>query len=194
VAKAGIARARKQLRIIAGKWRGRKIQFEPSEGLRPTPDCVRETVFNWLQFEIIGKNCLDLFAGSGALGLEALSRGASSLRLVETQPSAIKNLRLNVETLQAENVQLNQQDVLEYLQQEPAHGFELIFLDPPYKMCVLQQCIDLIEKNQWLTENGLLYFEQPKQEPEMELSASWVISHHKKAGNICYYLATFKQA
>jgi 16S rRNA (guanine966-N2)-methyltransferase len=195
MAKAVAPRARNQLRIIAGKWRGRKIQFVPVDDLRPTPDRIRETVFNWLQFDIVGKNCLDLFAGSGALGFEALSRGAENLCLVETDPTAIQQLRLNQTTLKAENSQLVEQDVMRFLQrssqQESQQRYDIIFLDPPYKMQLLKQCIDSIEKNQWLKNHGKLYFEQPKQEPEIELSAAWSISHAKSAGNVSYYLATF---
>ena len=184
--------ARNQLRIIAGKWRGRKIQFADLEDLRPTPNRVRETVFNWIQNDVAGKNCLDLFAGSGALGVEALSRAADRVTFVEAHPIAVEQLRLNLATLHVENSQVVSQDAFELLQQKSEQRYGIIFLDPPYKMRALEQCIELIEKNHWIEQQGFLYFEQPKQEPDPILSSAWLIYRKKSAGNINYYLAIFR--
>lgn len=187
----GNNKARNKLRIIAGKWRGRRIPFSASEGLRPTPDRVRETLFNWLQFDIAGKNCLDLFAGSGALGLEALSRGAAHVTLVESQASAVLQLRQNLELLAADNATVIGMDALAYLRQSSEQRFDIIFLDPPYQMRLWNECIALIEKGQRLAQHGVLYFEQPKKEDAVELPDTWSITHQKTAGQINYCLATY---
>src|SRR5512134_933490 len=120
-----------QLRIIGGRWRSRRLRFPPLPGLRPTPDRVRETLFNWLTPVIAGARCLDLFAGSGALGIEALSRGAAAVTFVERHPQAVRGLRANLAQLRAEGARVEQADALLWLRQAP-QPFTVVFLNPPF--------------------------------------------------------------
>lgn len=147
------------LRIIGGEWRSRQLRFADAPGLRPTPDRVRETLFNWLQRQIPGARCLDLFAGSGALGFEALSRGAREVVLVEKHPAAAKALRDNIALLGAQNVQLVHDDALRFLQRE-AEGFDVIFLDPPFRKNLLEPVLDSLLAKSLLKPEGMIYLEQ----------------------------------
>ena len=181
---------RNQLRIIGGDWRGRKLDFPDVPGLRPTPDRVRETLFNWLMPIIRGARCLDLFAGSGALGLEALSRGAAELVLVDSQPEVVAALENNCERLQVKDrAQLQQNNAMEYLQRLPVDShFDIIFLDPPYHQGLLQPCIDKLYAQEMLSPSGYLYFETSRDESLPELPSTWAIERQKMAGQVGYYL------
>ena len=180
--------ARNQLRIIGGDWRGRKLDFPDAPGLRPTPDRVRETLFNWLMPMIRGAHCLDLFAGSGALGLEALSRGAAEVVLIDSQPAAINALQKNLDILQAgQRAQLQQRDALAYLSQLDKK-FDLIFLDPPYHQGLLQPCIDKLYEQGILKPSGYLYFETSRDEDLPILPEAWLLHRQKSAGQVNYYL------
>ncbi len=189
--KGRAAGTRNQLRIVGGDWRGRKLAFPDLPGLRPTPDRVRETVFNWLTPMIRHARCLDLFAGSGALGLEALSRGAAEAVLVDSQPQVITRLQQNIDLLQAaERVQLQQCEALQYLQ--PLDDcFDLIFLDPPYHQGLLQPCIDSLYEQDALSRQGYLYFEVSRDEALPGLPVAWTIHRQKSAGQIAYYLVRY---
>jgi len=179
---------RNQLRIIGGDWRGRKLDFPDAQGLRPTPDRVRETLFNWLVPVIHGARCLDLFAGSGALGLESLSRGAAEVVLVDSQPQVIAALQKNLDLLQAgTRAQLQQRDALQYLAQ-CRDRFDVIFLDPPYHQGLLQPCIDSLYEQEVLTARGYLYFEANRNEALPDLPVAWTIQRQKTAGQVGYYL------
>ncbi len=179
---------RNQLRIIGGDWRGRKLDFPDTQGLRPTPDRVRETLFNWLMPVIHGACCLDLFAGSGALGLEALSRGAAEVVLVDSQPQVISALQKNLDLLQTgQRAQLQQRDALAYLTQLDKK-FDLIFLDPPYHQGLLQPCIDKLHAQGTLKPSGYLYFEASRDEDLPTLPEAWIIYRQKSAGQVGYYL------
>ncbi len=147
------------LRIIGGEWRSRQLRFADVPGLRPTPDRVRETLFNWLQMQIPGARCLDLFAGSGALGLEALSRGASEVVMVEKHPAAAKALRDNIALLGAQHAQLVHDDALRFLQRE-TQGFDLIFLDPPFRKHLLEPVLEIVLAKSLLQPSGMIYLEQ----------------------------------
>jgi len=147
-----------RLRIIGGQWRSRFLPFPDVEGLRPTTDRVRETLFNWLQPVVHGAAVLDVFAGSGALGFEALSRGAGSLTLIEKNPQAAKQLMENIQTLKSADAQVKQTDALHFLAQQQT-PFDLIFLDPPFSKGLLPECIALIESNNLLADNGWIYIE-----------------------------------
>ena len=147
------------LRIIGGEWRSRKLRFADVAGLRPTPDRVRETLFNWLQTQVPGARCLDLFAGSGALGLEALSRGAGEVVMVEKHSAAARVLRENITLLGAQNAVLLHDDAFRYLQRETV-GFDLIFLDPPFRQNLLVPVLEAIVDKGLLKTGGMIYLEQ----------------------------------
>ena len=149
---------RNTLRIIGGRWRSRRLPFISVPNLRPTPDRVRETLFNWLQADIAQARCLDLFAGSGALGLEALSRGASELVFVEKNKAAAQRLVLNLECLNASD-SVENRDAESYLSSQ-TQAFDIIFLDPPFRQAILPKILDLIIQHQLLMPEGLIYLEQ----------------------------------
>ena len=178
-----------QLRIIGGEWRGRKLGFPEVEGLRPTTDRVRETLFNWLAPLTHGSHCLDLFAGSGALGLEALSRGATSVTFVDSDRRAVQSLRDNIALLKDERGTVVQSDALTYLQGEP-QPFDIVFLDPPFRKDLLQPCLERLCSDGWLSENARVYIEVEQELGEPELPEGWELVKSKKAGQVIYGLAT----
>ena len=177
-----------QLRIIGGQWRSRRLPVVEQPGLRPTPDRVRETLFNWLQAELPGARCLDLFAGSGALGFEAASRGASQVILVEQQPAVCRILQGNIELLKADNIRLQSADAMQFLQ-GAAQPFDVVFVDPPYASQLLTDCCQLLEQKQWLAEDASIYIELPSGDDLPPLPDNWHIIRGKKAGQVGYYLA-----
>jgi 16S rRNA (guanine966-N2)-methyltransferase len=147
------------VRIIGGRWRGTRLAVADAPGLRPTSDRVRETLFNWLMPMLPGARVLDLFAGSGALGLEAVSRGANGALLVERDPALAQSLRQACERLQAEAVQVIRADALQWLR-FPVHGrFDLVFLDPPFDAGLWREALALLPP--WLAEDAWLYMESP---------------------------------
>jgi 16S rRNA (guanine966-N2)-methyltransferase len=178
-----------QLRIIGGEWRGRKLRFPDVEGLRPTTDRVRETLFNWLAPVIHGARCLDLFAGSGALGLEALSRGAAEVIFVDSDRRAVQSLRENLALLKDERGSVVQADALSFLRAGP-RTFDVVFLDPPFRKELLQPCLELLCHNDWLSETARLYLEVEQELGEPQLPAGWDMVRSKKAGQVIYGLAT----
>lgn len=135
-----------QLRIIGGQWRSRRLDFPNLDGLRPTLDRVRETVFNWLQFDVAGKEVLDLFAGSGALGLEALSRGAKHATFIEKHPTAAKQLTQNLTSLKATNANVVQADAIQWCAANPSTA-QLVFIDPPFHLNLLQPILNNLQLN-----------------------------------------------
>lgn len=145
--------SRGQIRIIGGKWRGRKLPVFDSEGLRPTTDRIRETLFNWLIPVIQEARCLDCFAGSGALAIEALSRNAASATLIELERPVATQLATNLAKLEAKNAQVINSDALNYLA-KAGTAYDVIFLDPPFRKELLQKTALLLEQNGWLTENS----------------------------------------
>ncbi|KAB7627361.1 16S rRNA (guanine(966)-N(2))-methyltransferase RsmD [Alkalilimnicola sp. S0819] len=179
---------KQSLRIIGGHWRGRKLDFPATVGLRPTGDRIRETLFNWLQPLLPAARCLDLFAGSGALGLEALSRGASEAVLVERDRRAATLLRENIARLGADRAQLVQADALGFLR-GPARPFHLVFLDPPFDSDIIAPCCQRLEEGGWLSADARIYLEQPAKRPLPPLPASWHLLREKRAGEVAYYLA-----
>lgn len=150
------------LRIIGGIWRSRRVQFIDSPKIRPTPDRVREAVFNWLAAYIDGANCLDLFAGSGALGFEAKSRGADQVVLVEKDPRIVATLNQQKEILNAENLEIRNQHALSYLR-DVKQQFDIIFLDPPFASELLEQVLPVILEQQLLNAKGIIYVESASQ-------------------------------
>lgn len=148
-----------RLRLIGGLWRSRRLSFPAREGLRPTPDRVRETVFNWLAPALPGARCLDLFAGSGALGFEALSRGAATAVLVEKDRVTEAILRQSAHQLEAHNATIIAQDALEFLAATPASSFDIVFLDPPFGTELLAAALTLMLGRGILAPAGLVYLE-----------------------------------
>ena len=175
------------IRIIAGQWKGRKLPVVRVEGLRPTPDRVRETLFNWLQGSLYQARCLDLFAGSGAIGFEALSRGAKQVVMVEKNNKAAQQLTDNIKLLNTENAILKNTDAYQYLKSE-TDPFDIIFLDPPFRKGHLEKVLDQIVKQNLLAENGLIYLEQ-EAENLLDLT-QWKLQIHKqtKAGQLDAFL------
>ena len=179
------------VRINAGEWRSRLIKFPDAEGLRPTPERVRQTVFNWLGQDLTGLNCLDLFSGTGVMGFEALSRGAIAVTLVEKSSPAYKALISNKQLLQADKANILHQDALQFLNQNTLI-FNIIFLDPPYNQEWLPKLLPLIAKH--LHAEGLVYVEAEYALDESQLNASagfmadWQIVKQNKAGNVFYHL------
>ena len=180
-------RGQQSLRIIAGHWRSRKIHFPDLPQLRPTPDRVRETLFNWLMPVIDGARCLDLFAGSGALGLEALSRGAAEVVFVERDKQVNTYLRDTLRLLKADHGMVVEADALSYLAGE-ATGFDIVFLDPPYQAEVLVPCCQALAASPWLNPHAYIYIETASHTPLPELPANWEVTREKTAGQVAYRL------
>ncbi len=176
-----------QLRIIAGDWRGRKLGFPALEGLRPTPDRVRETLFNWLAPVVPGSHCLDLFAGSGALGLEALSRGAARVSFVEQAAAAAQQLRDNLALLNCAGGEVWQGAAEQFLPQA-AGPYELVFLDPPFRQGMLADCLALLQRPGLLASRAWVYIETGRDEALPPLPANWCLHREKTAGQVCYRL------
>lgn len=177
-----------QLRIIGGTWRSRRITFAQLEGVRPTPDRIRETLFNWLREIIPEARCLDLFAGSGALALESLSRGAATAVMVDCDRQVIDQLRENLLLLQTNAAKLVEAEALEYLRQTPNTAFDVVFLDPPFASNLLPACITALEHNGWLSTNAFIYIEAATQLGPADLPPNWALIRHKKAGQVAYHL------
>lgn len=178
-----------QLRIIGGEWRGRKFQFPDAPGLRPTPDRVRETVFNWLMPVINGATCLDLFAGSGALGLEALSRGAAHTTFVERNAKVVQSLQSTLDVLQVkERSEVVQLDGIQFLNKNQ-QTFDIIFLDPPYQSDLLLKAIELIETGNCLNAHAYIYMEMESHQSLPAMPENWKVIKDKKAGDVHYFLA-----
>ncbi len=176
-----------RLRIIAGKWRSRKLTFPHQDKLRPTPDRIRETLFNWLQADLPGSCCLDLFAGSGALGFEAASRGAAEVVMIEHNRDAASALKQNIELLAADDVQLVIADALEWLKKNQ-RVFDIVFLDPPFKSGLLDKCCELLENGQSLAQNAKIYIEHALGDEDFDIPASWECLQNKSAGQVSYKL------
>ncbi|HXH03868.1 MAG TPA: 16S rRNA (guanine(966)-N(2))-methyltransferase RsmD [Candidatus Competibacteraceae bacterium] len=180
--------ASNQVRIIAGRWRGRRLPFPDVAGLRPTPDRVRETLFNWLAPVIQGARCLDLFAGSGALGLEALSRDAAEVLFVERDPRAAAQLRANLERLGVppQRWRLYTGDALALLHQ-PAEPFDIVFLDPPFGQGLLDAASQALLAGGWLKPDGWLYLEG-EAGFTVRVSEGWRLWREGRAGQVDYRL------
>ena len=177
-----------RLRIVAGNWRSRLLDIADVPGLRPTSARIRETVFNWLAPRIGGARCLDLFAGTGALGLEALSRGAADCVFVEKSPRAAKTLRANIATLQAANAVIHETSAATFLQQGVDAQFEIVFLDPPFGDQMLPEVLRLLEESDILADNARIYIEDDRNQSELDLPEHWQILKTKNSGNVRYSL------
>lgn len=177
-----------QLRIIAGQWRSRQFSFPMAHGLRPTPNRVRETLFNWLAPYVEASKVLDPFAGSGALFLEALSRGAGSALALDLNPAAVTSLRGHLATLRCDNGQVLQSDALAYLQSQPATPFDLVFLDPPFSQDLLLPACTLLEERGWLAADAWVYTESEQPPSSLGMPGNWRLHREQKAGQVHYAL------
>ncbi len=177
-----------QLRIIGGEWRGRKLRFPDAPHLRPTPDRVRETLFNWLMPVIHGARCLDLFAGSGALGLEALSRSAAHVTFVDSNRKVTRTLQQHLDTMQAnDRAEVMQADSLLAVPRL-SQGYDVVFLDPPYHLPLMEKVIPLLNASAILQPHTLLYLEIEKRQHLPDLPTHWQLQKEKTAGEVKYYL------
>lgn len=175
------------VRIIGGEYRGRKLSFPDVEGLRPTTDRVRETVFNWLQQEIVGARCLDLFCGSGALGLESLSRGAKSVQFVDQDKKVCQQIDQNLAVLKSENGTTFCGTAEQFLRQTDV-TYDVIFLDPPFQKNLMQKICDKLENSSCLSPRATIYLEAEFPLEEIELPTTWKMIRSKKAGAVFYGL------
>ena len=175
-------------RIIGGKWRGRKISFNDAEGLRPTTDRIRETVFNWLQFYVPQSRCLDCFAGSGILGFEALSRGAAEVIFIENNSKTVKSIKDNIRLLGTDRAQIQHSDALDWLASVNMNKyFDLVFLDPPFNSDLLTKSSALLDNCGCLAEDAIIYVEHAA-EADVVLPDNWTCFKQKTSGQVSYKL------
>ena len=178
---------RQSVRIVGGSWRGRRIGFPDLPGLRPTPDRVRETLFNWLQQDVADARCLDLFAGSGALGLEALSRSAAEVIFIEQQRIAAAAIQRLLADWGAAGGEVRCDDAVRYLSGPPLQRFNVAFVDPPYGSGALARCAGLLAQG-WLAPGARIYVEHARREPVAPLPEGWELLRSGTAGEVGYHL------
>ena len=177
------------VRIISGKYKSRKITFPSQSEVRPTGNRIRESLFNWIQLEITNSRCLDLFAGSGALGIEALSRGAAIATFIESNREAAFYIKKNLKNLGAINSDLIVAEATSWLKcSKDIDPFDIVFLDPPFKANLMFDCFQLLESNNMIADNGSIYIETETEFKEEILPESWRLSHKNQAGKVFYYL------
>ncbi len=180
--------AGQSVKIIAGLWRSRKINFPAIPGLRPTGARIRETLFNWLTPHIEGANCLDVYAGSGILSLESLSRGAKTSTALESERIALDTLQENRAKLQA-NLTIIAVNSIDFLaKKNPAQPFDVVFIDPPFNQDLQSRTCALLEANHWLSSTALVYCELPSKEVHFSAPPNWVLKKNKVAGNVRFML------
>ena len=177
-----------QLRIIGGQWRSRRFAFPDGPGLRPTPDRVRETLFNWLAPYVEGAHVLDPFAGSGALLLEALSRGAASGLACDLSPASVASLRGHLATLQCSNGEIQLDDALQLLARPAPRRFDIVLLDPPFHKDLLQGACTLLEAQGWLADDAWIYTESETAPSTLGLPGNWRLHREKHTGQVHYAL------
>lgn len=176
-----------QIRIIGGLWRGRKLPVPDSPGLRPTTDRVRETLFNWIAPVLHDARCLDCFAGSGALGFEALSRYAGKAVLLESERNIAQQLQKNLALLNSDKGQIVNANALNWLAQ-PGTPFDVVFLDPPFRCGLLAETFRLLEQQGWLADEAWVYVEAEIEHSAVDVPASWQLHREKTAGQVAYRL------
>ena len=179
-----------RLRIVAGNWRSRLLEIADVDGLRPTSERIRETLFNWLAPRIAGARCLDLFAGTGALGLEALSRGAAEAVFVEKSAIAVASLKNNIVTLGASAAIVHNSDANAFLLTEDGGKFDIVFLDPPFAADMLGDLCRLLDEASVLARGAQIYIEEDRSRPKVNLPEGWQVTRSKQAGNVRYSLVT----
>ncbi len=178
-----------RLRIVAGNWRSRVLEIADVPGLRPTSVRVRETLFNWLAPDVPGCRCLDLFAGTGALGLEALSRGAAEAVFVERSRPAVAALKRNVASLGAGGAKVHEADAIRFLREYSGPPFDIVFLDPPFAGKPVDELCRLLDEAGAVSAGSRIYFEQDRNGPEPQLPDAWRLLRQGTAGNVRYGLA-----
>lgn len=183
---ASRAALQNRLRIIAGRWRGIRIEFPPLQVIRPSPDRVRETLFNWLQQHVAGARCLDLFAGSGALGIEALSRGARHVTFVDREPQVVRHITATLQRLGSDAGTVVLDEALRFLDR-PRQPFDIVFLDPPFASGLLQAVCDQLAAG-WLAPGAYVYIECPADQPLPALPPGWSLWRSRCAGQVGYHL------
>lgn len=172
-----------KVRIIGGKWKRRTLHFPSLPGLRPSPDASRETVFNWLSSKVVESHCLDLFAGSGSLGFEAASRGASQVDLVESHPAAYRALARNCQTIQTgQSVAVHHQDAIRYLERTNMQ-YDIVFLDPPFRKNILPLTFEILARQERLRESAIIYVEFHSDQSLLSLPEEWTITHRMRRGS-----------
>lgn len=180
--------ANNRLRIIGGQWRGRKLPFSDADGLRPTPDRVRETLFNWLAAYTTGARCLDMFAGTGALGIEAASRGAESVVLFDSNRQSVAQIRENIKLLQAGNIMVENRDALQGETAPSQAPFDIVFLDPPYHRDLLASAVSFLCDTGYLADDAWVYMECARDESIPPLPGNWHPHRSGRAGQVAYSL------
>ncbi len=175
------------IRIIGGKYRGQKVPVRDQEGLRPTTDRIKETVFNWLQSDIVGADCVDLFCGAGALSFEAVSRGAKHLTAIDIDHNNTKLLEQSKQRLAVDNMDIVCTDALQWLQGQSDKA-DIIFIDPPFASELLNACLALLSKHPCIQDNTIIYIESAKRHT-ISLPANWCWHRHKTNGDVQYGIA-----
>ena len=184
----GAKQATPQLRIIGGQWRGRKLPFPDRPGLRPTGDRIRETLFNWLGPHLQTAKCLDLFAGSGALGIEALSRGAAHCDFVDADREAITAVGHHLNTLDASEHSTVSGDMAEHYLRQTKGTWDIVFLDPPFDARLGESTLTLLADSERLAEASRVYFETSRSQPEAVPERLYDVLRERTAGDVCYRL------
>ncbi|WP_462165105.1 16S rRNA (guanine(966)-N(2))-methyltransferase RsmD [Pseudoalteromonas xiamenensis] len=175
------------IRIIGGKYRGRKLPVKDVEGLRPTTDRVKETLFNWLMQDVRDATVLDCFAGSGGLGFEALSRFAATVTFIERDKSAAQQIEANMAAVKATNARVLQSDALTTTQTQATQQYDIVFVDPPFRKALAATICTQLETNGWLAKEAIIYIEV-EQELELNVPENWRLYKEKKAGQVAYRL------
>jgi len=180
---AGSGGAGGNVRIIGGQWRGRKLPVADVPGLRPSGDRVRETLFNWLQHHISGARCLDLFAGTGVLGFEAASRGATDVILVDRSRQAVDVLRQSAQMLEASQVSVVEGDALTWLDHQQPDQFDIVFIDPPFDTDLATRALKILLESDCLSAGAQVYLETPRLSPSA-LTAGWLTERESVMGDV----------
>ena len=174
-----------EVRVIAGLWRGRKLPVLNADGLRPTTDRVKETLFNWLMMDVPNARCLDCFAGSGSLGIEALSRQAQAVTFLEKFANAANQLKKNLVNLKTDKGTVHHTDSLQFLvQKNSGEPFDIVFVDPPFHHNFVPQVLVHLAQNGWLANNALIYVETEKNHAPLQLPEPWQVIKEKTAGMV----------
>ena len=176
------------IRLISGQWRGKKLPVKDKQGLRPTTDRTKETLFNWLMHDIRDAKCLDCFSGSGSLGFEALSRYSEYCTFLELDKQVAQQLQMNINTLKVNNAKVIQGDSLLYLKKVAVEQYNVVFIDPPFNLGLAQPCIEQLEAQGHLAENALIYLEVECTLADLQLPDNWSLLKEKTSGQVRYQL------